>query len=389
MKYDFDRVIERKGTGSLKWDTVERSTGVADALPLWVADMDFRAPDAILDALRARVEHGIFGYAVRTESCYQAIIGWMKRRHGWAIERGWILFSPGVVPALNLAVQAYTRPGDRVIVQTPVYYPFSTAVVNNGRELVRNTLKEEGGTYRIDFDGLEQSIDERTRVLIFCSPHNPVGRVWRRDELENLAAICARHRLVVVSDEIHADLVMKGHVHLPLATVSPEIAPLTVTCTAPNKTFNVAGLQAGNVIIPNPELRDRFRAVLTSAGLTMANILGLAASEAAYDHGEEWLEQLLEYLHGNYMFLRTFVEQRMPRVKVTPLEGTYLVWLDFRGCGLGDPELKTLLLQKAKVWLDAGPMFGPGGEGFQRINIACPRSILAQALERIAAAISQ
>jgi cysteine-S-conjugate beta-lyase len=387
MRYDFDHVIERRGTGSLKWDTVERSTGVADALPLWVADMDFKAPDAVLDALRARVEHGIFGYTVKTGSCYRAIIGWMQRRHGWAIERDWILFSPGVVPALNLAVQAYTRPEDRVIVQTPVYYPFSAAVVNNGRELVTNTLIEEGGAYRIDFDGLEQSIDERTRMLIFCSPHNPVGRVWRRDELENLAEICVRNHLVVVSDEIHADLVMKGHTHLPLATISPAVASLTVTCTAPNKTFNVAGLQAGNVIISNPELRDRFRAVLTSAGLTMANILALAASEAAYDHGEEWLEQLLEYLHGNYLFLRTFVEQRMPRVKATPLEGTYLAWLDFRGCGLGDPELKTLLLQKARVWLDAGPMFGPGGEGFQRINIACPRSVLAQALERIAAAL--
>ena len=387
MKYDFDRVIERRGTGSLKWDAVERSTGVADALPLWVADMDFTAPDAVLDALRARVEHGIFGYTVKTESCYRAIIGWMKRRHGWEIERDWILFSPGVVPALNLAVQAYTQPGDRVIVQTPVYYPFSTAVVNNGRELVRNTLTEEDGTYRIDFDNFEQSVDGRTRLLIFCSPHNPVGRVWTRDELEKLAEICVRHRLVIVSDEIHADLVMKGHIHLPLATISPAVASLTVTCTAPNKTFNVAGLQAGNVIISSPELRDRFRAVLTNAGLAMANIFALVATEAAYDHGEEWLARLLGYLHDNYTFLRAFVEQRMPRVKVTPLEGTYLVWLDFRGCGLGDPELKTLLLQRAGVWLDAGPMFGPGGEGFQRINVACPRSVLAQALERIAAAL--
>jgi cystathionine beta-lyase len=387
MKYDFDQVVDRKCTGSLKWDTVERSTGVGDALPLWVADMDFKAPDVVLDALRARVEHGIFGYTVKTASCYQAIIGWMKRRHGWTIEREWILFSPGVVPALNLAVQAYTQPGDRVIVQTPVYYPFSGSVLNNGRQLVRNILQEDGGAYRIDFDGLERSIDERTRMLIFCSPHNPVGRVWRPDELENLAAICAQHHLVVVSDEIHADLVMRGHVHVPLATVSPEIAELTVTCNAPNKTFNVAGLQAGNVIIANPELRDRFRVALANAGLTMANIFSLAATEVAYDHGEDWLEQLLDYLEGNDTFLRTFVEERLPRVKVTPLEGTYLVWLDFRGYGLSDRELKALLLEKARVWLDAGPVFGPGGEGFQRINVACPRRILAEALTRIATAL--
>jgi cystathionine beta-lyase len=224
-------------------------------------------------------------------------------------------------------------------------------------------------------------------MLIFCSPHNPVGRVWRRDELESLAAICARHHLVVVSDEIHADLVMRGRVHVPLATISPEIAGLTVTCNAPNKTFNVAGLQAGNVIIANPELRDRFRVALANTGLTVANIFGLVATEAAYDHGEDWLDHLLEYLEGNYAFLRKLLEERMPRVKVTPLEGTYLVWLDFRGYGLSDRELKALLLEKAKVWLDAGPVFGPGGEGFQRINIACPRAILAKALERIATAL--
>ncbi len=387
MENIFDTRIDRRGTGSFKWDTVARATGEPDALPLWVADMDFRAPEPVIEALRARVDHGVFGYATRTDAYYEAVIGWMRRRFAWTIERDWIVFSPGIVPALHLAVQACSDPGDRVIVQTPVYYPFSNAVLNNGRELVRNQLRENGGRWEMDFEGLERAIDGRTRLLIFCSPHNPVSRVWTRSELETLAAIAVRHDLVVVSDEIHEDLVMPGYRHVPLASISDAIADRTITCTAPSKTFNLAGLQTANVVISNAGLRRRFERALSSAGFLLGNVFGYTALEAAYTAGGPWLDALLAYLDENDRFLRRFVMQRLPRVKVTPLEGTYLEWLDFRGFGLDDAVLNDVLLHGAKVWLDAGTLFGPGGEGFQRLNIACPRSLLEEALERMAAAM--
>lgn len=294
-----------------------------------------------------------------------------------------------MVPALHLAVQAFTHPGDKVIIQPPVYYPFSWAVKNNGRQLINNTLINDNGRYIMDFEGLEKSIDARTRMLILCSPHNPVGRVWSEKELEKLAQICLKNNIIIVSDEIHADLILKEYKHTPTALLSEEVAQIVVTCTAPNKTFNIAGLEMANIIISNKVLYNRFKNTVINAGIMLANTFGIVATEAAYKYGEEWLEQLLDYVEANYNFLCSFVAQNMPKIKVTPLEGTYLVWLDFRSLRLPDKELKDLLLKEAKIWLDEGTRFGPGGKGFQRINIACPRKTLKKGLTHIAEAIQR
>ncbi len=384
MRYDFDRLVERRGSNSLKWDFGEAFTGYRDLLPLWVADMDFAAPPPVQKAIRRRAAHGIYGYSDRSAAYGQAVQGWMKRRFGWEIETEWLVWTPGIVTALNLAVQAFTRPLDKVVIQPPVYHPFSLAVTHNGRQLALNPLHLEDGRYRMDPEGLEKLVDEGTRLLIFCSPHNPVGRVWSRQELLRLADICLRHGLIIVSDEIHADLVLPGCQHTPLASLSPDIAALTVTCTSPSKTFNLAGLQTSNLIIPGRELRQRFRQALAAAGLMLPNPFGIVALEAAYNQGEEWLEQLLGYLQGNFDFLRAFVSREIPKLKVFPLEGTYLAWLDFRGFGLDAGRIKELLLKEAGLWLDDGASFGEGGSGFQRLNIACPRARLAEALERLA-----
>jgi cystathionine beta-lyase len=392
MRYDFDRRVDRSGTHSLKWEWAEKRFGITDVLPMWVADMDFEVAEPIKDAIMKRAEHGIFGYTDRPDSYYRAVMDWMKKRFNWPVQREWILFTPGVVPALNLAVQAFTRPGDRVIIQPPVYYPFATAVLNNGRQLVNNDLKIENGRFAMDVEGLEKVIDSRTKMLILCSPHNPVGRVWGSAELERLAEICLRHGVLIVADEIHADLIMPGQRHVPLASLSNEIARRTVTCTSPSKTFNLAGLQAANIVISNPELYHYFEQTLTNAGLWLSNPFAIAALEAAYNQGEEWLARLIDYLVGNYTFLCRFVAETMPRAKVLPLEGTYLVWLDFRQyfSRRGDADgFNKRLLEQAKVWLDDGPLFGGESRGFQRLNIACPRQLLEQGLARIAGVLNK
>ena len=389
MKYNFDKVILRSGTRCLKYDLRERYIKVKDTIPMWVADMDFEAPFEVLEAIRQRAEHGIFGYTVRTDDYYNAVIDWMRRRFAWEVKQSWITFTPGVIPALNLAVKAFTNPGDKVIIQPPVYHPFMNAVINNGRRLVNNQLIQlENGTYTIDFDNLERSIDEQTKLIIFCSPHNPVGRVWRLEELNRLAKICLKYDLVVVSDEIHADLIMPGHKHTVLETLDDEIASRVVTCTAPNKTFNIAGLGLANIIISNASLRNKFNTELSKTGLTMTNTFGIEATIAAYRYCESWLEALKSYLHANFKFLETFIHDHLPQVKVTPLEGTYLIWLDFRDIGYSDDEIKETLLNRAKVRLSHGSTFGKGGEGFQRINIATTREILEHGLKRIAKAFA-
>lgn len=392
IKYDFDQVIERAGTHSLKWDWAEKRFGLKDVLPMWVADMDFAVADPIRVSIQKRAEHGIYGYTDRPDSYYRSIIDWMKKRFGWTILRDWILCTPGVVPAFNLAIQAFTHPGDKVIIQPPVYYPFAAAVLNNGRQLTNNNLVLKNGTFAIDFAGLKTAIDDRTRLLILCSPHNPVGRVWRVEELEQLAEICLEHNILIISDEIHADLIMVDHRHVPLATLGEEISRITITCTSPSKTFNLAGLQVANLIISNPALHLRLKQTLTNTGLWLANPFGIAALEAAYNHGEEWLAQLLDYLMTNYKFLCRFVKQSIPRLKVMPLEGTYLVWLDFREYlteDYGTDDLNEDLMQKAGVWLDNGPLFGGISKGFQRINIACPRKILEKGLNRISGVLNK
>ncbi|MEH2013762.1 MalY/PatB family protein [Nostoc sp.] len=389
MKYNFDKVILRSNTRSLKHDTQEQYVKPKDTIPMWVADMDFEAPPEVLEAIRQRAEYGIFGYSVRTDDYYDAVINWMRRRFAWEVKQSWITFTPGVVPALNFAIKAFTHPGDKVIIQPPVYYPFMNAVINNGRRLVTNQLiQHENGTYTIDFDDLERSIDDQTRLIIFCSPHNPVGRVWRLEELNRFAKICLKHDLVVVSDEIHADLIMPGYKHTVLETLSDEIASRVVTCTAPNKTFNLAGLGVANIIISNASLRNSFNTELSKAGLMMTNTFGIEATIAAYRYGEPWLEALNSYLHQNFKFLASFVRDHLPQVKAIPLEGTYLVWLDFRGMGRSDDEINETLLNQAKVWLSDGSIFGKGGEGFQRINIATPRDVLERGLKQIAKAFA-
>jgi len=387
MNYDFDTIIDRSGTSSSKWDRRKEDVEEPDVLPMWVADMDFVSPPSVVEALRQRVEHGIYGYTERTDSYYEALTSWMKRRFGWDIQKEWIVYTPGVVVALNLIIQAFTQPGDKVIIQQPVYHPFSYAILNNRRRLVNNQLRIEKGRYVMDFDQLKGSIDRSTKLLILCSPHNPVGRVWTKEELLQLAAICLENDIILVSDEIHGDLILDGNIHTPTATLSAEIADITITCTAPTKTFNIAGLGVANTIISNADLYDRFHAVVSNTGLEMTNVFAKVASEAAYNHGEGWLSHLLIYLQRNYKFLISFLKTHIPRVNVFPLEGTYLAWLDFRELGLKDKELRRLLIHEARVWLDEGTKFGSGGEGFQRMNIGCPRKLLEEGLERIVSAI--
>ena len=383
MDFNFDQIIDRRGTYSLKWDFLQEKVGDEEIIPLWVADMDFLSPPSVIEALRKRAAHGIYGYTGLPDSYYQSIIFWMKKRFSWPIEKEWIIFTPGVIPALHLAVQAFTQPGDKVIIQPPVYRPFRLAVENNGRRLIQNTLVNQDGYYRMDLESLESQIDDQTRLLILCSPHNPVSRVWRAEELKELINLCFNRGIIIISDEIHADLIMPGFTHLPTSQISSEAAEITVTCTAPNKTFNIAGLEMGNAIIPNHRLRARFQQALLKAGLFLANTFGVVATEVAYREGEKWLTAVINYIHQNYLFLQEYFGHYLPEIKITPLEGTYLAWLDFRAFHLSDKELQEKLLRKAKVWLDEGPKFGQGGQGFQRLNLACPRGLLEEALERI------
>lgn len=380
MTYDFDRIIDRKGTNAFKWQTRDR-----DLLPMWIADMDFEAPQEVVDAVVRRARHGVFGYSMPGEGFFKVVADWLQRRHNWAIQKEWITFCPGIVPGLNLLVQAFTLPGDKVIVQTPVYYPFYDAIQNNGRQIQRNPLILENGHYRMDFDDLAQKArDTRTKAIILCSPHNPVGRVWTREELTRLGNICLEHDVLVISDELHCDLVFKPHIHIPFAGISNSFAQNSVTCMAPSKTFNLAGLQTSTLIIPNETTRNRF---LDTTFFKRFNPFGIVALEAAYTHGEPWLEQLMAYLAGNVRFLKEFFEAHLPRVKVIEPEGTYLVWADFRALGLSGPALEDLMLNKARLWLDEGYIFGKDGEGFERFNLACPRSVLADALERVKRAV--
>lgn len=389
MKYDFDQVVDRRGTSSLKWDCVGSLYGSSDVLPMWVADMDFAAPEPVVRALLSRARQGVYGYTVRPASLGQAIADWMGRRHGWQIDKKWISYNNGVVPALALTINAFSQPGDKVIIQSPVYHPFFSIVRNNGRQLVNNELMMRDGRYIMDFEALEKSFDPRVKMLILCSPHNPVGRVWSRDELARLGEICLSNGVLIVSDEIHCDLLIKGAKHVPLASISPELAQNSITCIAPSKTFNLAGLATAAVIIPNPQLRGVFNNALENAGQGMSNVFGLTAWEVACRDGEEWLEQLLDYLAGNLEFLLGFVEKRIPRIRVVAPEGTYLVWLDCRDLGLDPARLNGFMAREAKVGLNDGAMFGPGGAGFQRMNIACPRSILAEGLKRIEQAVNR
>lgn len=389
MKYDFDTVIDRRGTCSVKWDMAEQVFKVKDILPMWVADMDFRSPEPVIEALRRVAERGIFGYTGAPDSYYDAVIAWMRRRHGWNIEREWFVLTPGVVPALRLLVKAFTQPGDEVVVQTPVYYPFFDAIKDNGCEILDNPLRLEGKQYIMDIADLERKIGPRTKMIIVCSPHNPIGRVWTAQELKELGQLCLRHNILIVSDEIHGDLVHRGFTHTPLPMVSPEFVQKFVVCTAASKTFNLPGLKTSSIIIADKEKRDCFCAVMRSCGMGAPNMFGLAATEAAYRYGEPWLEELLDYLQGNVKLIMNFAAERIPGLKVIQPHGTYLVWLDFRGCGIDPARLGAFVREDAKVGLEAGKMFGCKEDGFERMNTACPRSILEEGLMRLEKAVKK
>jgi cystathionine beta-lyase len=401
MQNPFDEEVDRRGTNSLKWEFIQREGDPqhwdhtdrrfeeGGLLPMWVADMDFRCPEPVVHALIERAQKGIYGYTAPTAAFHQSVVKWMARRHGWQIEREWICVTPGVVPALNMLVRTFVPPGGRVLVQPPVYYPFFSAIVQNGGEVVANPLINEGRRYRMDFADLEaKAKGPRVKMVILCSPHNPVGRVWTQDELVRFGEICVDNHVLVVSDEIHGDLVYKPNVFTPFAKISREFAQGSIICTAPSKTFNLAGLQTSCIIIPSGDLRAQFADVVKSNGLDLTNTFGVVGLQAAYEHGEQWLEQLLTYLDGNLHYLQSYLAEHIPRIDFVRPEGTYLVWLDCRRLPLDDAALKGLMMDEAGVYLDDGIIFGREGQGFQRINIACPRSRLAEALDRISRAVA-
>ena len=364
-------------------------TGYEDLYPLWVADMDFACPPEVVEALKKRVAHPIYGYTVPTEGYHNGLINWMEKRNGWSgIQKDWILFAPGVVAGFSFAIQAYSQPGDKVIIQPPVYYPFKNQILSNGRQVVVNPLKIVDGNYRMDFEDFEKKIDDKTKMIILCSPHNPIGRVWKRDELVRFAEICEEKDILIISDEIHSDLILGDIKHTPIAIVSEEAIQRTVTLVAVSKTFNLAGMSTANAIIPNKKLRDAFKAVI-GKNSTHNNVFGIIAQDAAYNHGEPWLEELLEYLRGNLKYLKEFLAEKIPGLVVYPLEGTYLAWVDCTSLAMDDEKLNEFMLKKAKLWLDKGTLFGIGGSKFMRINLACPRSILKRALESLEKAVNE
>lgn len=385
---DFDRVIDRRGTGSLKYDFAVERGKPADVLPLWVADMDFRAPQPVLDALHRAVEHGIFGYSEVKGDYFDAVGGWFARRFAWQPKPEWLIKTPGVVYALAMAVRALTRPGDGVLIQPPVYYPFFSVIRDNDRRVVESGLVYQDGRYAIDFEDFERKIEAQdVKLFLLCSPHNPVGRVWTRSELQRIGEICARHGVYVVSDEIHCDFAFDEHPHHIFLEACPEMAARSIVCTAPSKTFNLAGLQISNIFIPDDAVRGAFVREIDRSGYSQLNALGLVACQAAYEKGGEWLSQCRAYLRGNLDFLREYLAEHIPQIRLAEPEGTYFAWLDCSGLGLGVQELNDLIVNRAKLWLDAGYIFGGVAGQFQRVVLACPRETLAQALEQLGRAL--
>ena len=390
MKYDFDQVISRYNTDSVKWDKTEKLFGDKDILPMWIADMDFACPKPVVDAMKERAEHGIFGYTSRSGDYFAAFIDWVERRHNWSVKKQWIRCTPGIMTALSIAVQSFTNEKDKIIIQTPVYTPFTEVIEKNNRELVLNPLKLENGKYEMDYENLKKiAADTDVKMIILCNPHNPVGRVWPKEELQKLGQICMENNVLVISDEAHFDIVYKGYTHTPFASISEEFADNSITCTAPSKTFNLAGVQMANIIIPNKELRNTFTNKIDQLYLGLSNTFGVTAVESAYKYGEEWFDQFLDYLEGNLTFLKEFIETNLKEIKVILPEGTYLVWLDCRELGMDAKALEDFFWKKAKIAFDEGYTFGAGGEGFTRVNIACPRDILEEGLKRMEKAVKE
>lgn len=394
MKYDFDHVWDRKSTDSAKWGSLDRVFGSNEVIPMWVADMDFPVAQPIQEALRERVEHPFYGYTFPDAGITGSVVERMRKKFNWEIDPEWIVYTPGVIPALNVAVRSVTHPGDGIILQEPAYFPFFSVVNSSGCHMQNNRVKLVGNRYEIDYDDLERKFSEpgmrgpnRNKAIIFCNPHNPIGRLWTRDEVARMGEIVIRNDGVVIADEIHCEIIMKGYKHTPFASISEEFAQNSITCMSPSKTFNLPGLEISSIIIPNKKLRDDFTSI-RSGILPNPNLFGYVALEAGYRYGDEWLEQVLDYLQGNLDFIKDFIEERIPKIKVTEHQGTYLLWLDFRELGLDNESLRIFMREKAKVGLNDGYTFGESGSGFQRMNFACPRSILREALTRIETAVN-
>ena len=386
MKYNFDELISRRGTNSYKWD----SAADAGVLPLWVADMDFRTAPAITEALARRVAHGIFGYTRVPEAYYNAVTGWFARRHGWHFKKEWMIYTSGVVPAISAIIKALARPGDKVLVQTPVYNCFFSSIRNNGCEAACSPLLRTGDTYRMDFDDLERkAADPAVRLMLLCNPHNPAGRVWTREELTRLGEICLRHDVTVVADEIHCELVFPEYTYTPFASISEEFQCRSVTCVSPSKAFNIAGLQIANIVAADDGMRERIDRAININEVCDVNPFGVEATIAAYNEGEEWLTQLIGYLKGNYEFMKDYCAKHLPDFPTAKLEGTYLVWMDCSVLHIPSEELERQLVEQARLWLNAGAMYRSPKEGFMRWNIACPRQRLAEALDRFRSFVAE
>ncbi|HAF30952.1 MAG TPA: cystathionine beta-lyase [Bacteroidales bacterium] len=388
MKYNFDKIIIRENTASVKYDLRKEIFEKEDVIPMWVADMDFKTPDFIISAIKERLNHEVFGYSVRPKSYYTSIVNWVNRRHNWEINEDWISFSPGVVPALNMLVLALTEKDDKIVLQPPVYHPFFYAINNNNRQLVENPLVLKNGRYQIDFEDLEQKL-RGAKMLLLSNPHNPVGSVWTKDELQKIGEMCLKNKTLVLSDEIHSDLVFKPHQFVPMGSITKEIADNTVSCIAPSKTFNMAALATSSVIISNKELKEKYDQILETIHIGMGNVFGTVASEAAYAHGDEWLNQLMEYLSKNLDFLENYLAKNIPQIKMIRPEGTYLVWLDCSNLNLKGKELTKFMIEEAGLGFNDGRIFGAGGEGFIRMNVACPKQTLLNALNKLEQAVNK
>lgn len=388
-QFDFDAVVDRSGTSCRKWDARQMAFGTTDLLPMWIADMDFASPPAVAAALQKRAAHGVYGYPVRLASFYDAFVNWAARRYDWRVDPGWMLTTPGVVPAINAAVLALTEPGDMVLIQPPVYPPFFSCPRLNGRIPLENPLREApDGTWQIDFDDLAKKLAQRPKLMVLCSPHNPVGRVWSREDLLKVAELCLKHGVTVFSDEIHGDLLLDGRRHIPFASLGPDVAACTVTCTAPSKTFNIAGLYTSVVVASDPGLRGKMNRMLEALDICGGNVFGIAAFEAAYNGGEAWLTELLPYLAENADVLTDFTAKKIPGLRVTRPESTFLAWLDCQGLKLPQAELKRFFIEKARVGLNDGQTFGEQGVGFMRLNFGCSRQTLLEGLTRIEMAVN-
>jgi len=387
--HNFDKIIDRKKTKCYKWDYNKEIFGKEDLLSMWVADMDFQSPSEVLEVLRKRVDHGVFGYTGLVDSFYSSIIDWMDKRFDWKIYKNWIVITPGIVPAINFAIQTYTKENDQILVQSPVYYPFFTSIENNERKLVVSELKLVNDHYEMDFEDLDKKLAGDIKMMILCSPHNPVSRVWRFKELQKVSELCLKYNVLLISDEIHSDIIFKDKKHIPIPTISKEISDKSLTMFAPSKTFNVAGLSLSYVIIPNKEIRIKFQKTLLNLGLHSGNVFGIEALEASYRYGQKWLEELLRYVENNFEFVCNFLQKRIPQIKAVKMDGTYLLWLNCREMKLGQEELVSFFINKAGLAFNDGSKFGKGGEGFMRMNLGCSRQLIKHALTQLESAVNK